>query len=77
MLAKDRQPDSQGGAGVGAKGPRDELCLRFFTESRPFLKDNPASKKLKEFGKKDSDYATMIDHIRAGTQWRLWGRVHL
>ena len=45
MLAKDRQPDSQGGAGVGAKGSRDELCLRVFTESRPFLRDNPALKK--------------------------------
>ena len=70
MLAKDRQPDSRGGAGVGAKGPRDELCLRVFTESRPFLRDNPALKKLEEFGKKDSNYVTMVDHIRASRSFR-------
>ena len=46
VLAKDRQSDSQGGAGDGAKGHRDELCLRVFTESRHFLRDNPALRKL-------------------------------
>ena len=70
MLAKDRQPDSQGGAGVGARGSRDELCLRVFTESRPFLQDNPALKKLEEIGKKDSNYVTIIDLIRAGKSFR-------
>ena len=68
--AKDRQSDSQGGTGGGAKGPRDKLCLRVFTESRHFLQDNPALKKLEEFGKKDNNYVTMVDHIRAGRSFR-------
>ena len=72
LVAKDRQPDSQGGTGGGAKGPRDKLCLRVFTESRHFLRDNPALRKLEEIGKKDTDYVTMIDHIRAGKSfWDL------
>ena len=70
MLAKDRQPDSKDGTGVSARGSRDKLCLRVFTESRPFLRDNPALKKLEEIGKKDSDYMTIIDHIRAGKSFR-------
>ena len=70
VLAKKRQSDSQGGAGDGAKGPRDELCLRVFTESWHFLRDNPALRKLEEIGKKDTDYVTMIDHIRAGRSFR-------
>ena len=70
LVAKDRQSDSQGGTGGGAKGPRDEVCLRVFTESRHFLRDNPALRKLKEIGKKDADYKTMIDHIRAGRSFR-------
>ena len=45
VLAKDRQSDSQGGAGDSAKGPRDELCLRVFTESQHFLWDNPALRR--------------------------------
>ena len=66
----DRQRDSQGGPGDGAKGPRDELCLRVFTESRHFLRDNPALKKLEEMCKKDTDYMTMINHIRAGKSFQ-------
>ena len=34
----------------GVKDSRDELCLRVFTESRPFLRDNPALERLEEIG---------------------------
>ena len=46
-----------------SKGPRDELCLRVFTESRHILRDNPALRKLEEMGQKDQDYKTMIEFV--------------
>merc|ERR1711895_42401 len=46
-------------------GQRDEVCLRFITESKHILKDNPALRKLEEVGKKDNDYQTIISFIRA------------
>merc|ERR1711867_298258 len=54
--------------GVGAT--RDELCLRVFTESMPFLCDNPALKRLEDICKKDNDYMTILNHIRAGKSFR-------
>ena len=70
LVKKDSQSDDQGNTGGGAKGPRDELCLRVITESRHILRDNPALRKLEEMGKKDNDYQTMTDHIRANKSFR-------
>ena len=70
LVRKDSQSDNQGDTGGNAKGPRDELCVRVFTESPHFLWNNPALRKLEEIGRKDADYKTMIDHIRAGKSFR-------
>ena len=37
MLDRNRQSDSKDSIGTEAKTSRDELCLRVFTESKPFL----------------------------------------
>ena len=52
MLDKNRQSDSKDSTGTDARTSRDELCLRVFTESKPFLRDNPALRKLEEICKK-------------------------
>merc|ERR1712240_104711 len=70
MTDKNRQSDSKDGIEDGARASRDELCLRVFTESMPFLRDNPALKRLEDICKKDSDYMTILNHIRAGKSFR-------
>ena len=44
--------------------------MRIITESRHILRDNPALRKLEEVGKKDDDYQTIINYIRAGKNFR-------
>merc|ERR1712112_455227 len=36
----------------------------------PFLRNNPALKRLEEICKKDSDYMTILNHIRASKSFR-------
>merc|ERR1711873_75519 len=70
MTDKNRQSDSKDSNEDGAGAPRDELCLRIFTESMPFLRDNPALKRLEDICKKDNDYMTILNHIRASKSFR-------
>ena len=73
LTGNDKESDTgQDHVGGQSKGPRDELCLRVFTESRHILRDNPALRKLEEMGQKDQDYKTMIEFVRANKSfWDL------
>ena len=71
LTGKDKGSDcSQGPVETGHHGPRDKLCIRVFTESRHILRDNPARTQREEIGKKDEDYKTMIQFIKANKSFQ-------
>ena len=70
MTNKNGPSDSNDSSDDRVKTNRDELCLRVFTESMPFLRDNPLLKKLEDICKKDKDYMTILNHVRAGKSFK-------